>query len=127
MNKKSNFPVVKISIAIGVVLALAAIYFVFIRGAGFSNGFHAVFLDNNQVYFGRIQDKAGKYLIIFDVYYFGKDNSQLNNNDLVLIKLGSETHGPTNQMQILENHILYIEELSNTSQVVRAIDEHKEK
>lgn len=97
--------------------------------------YSAVFLDNNQVYFGKIINRWGQYVTISDVYYFGPptrsahseqvDSEQID--DVVLVKLGSEVHGPTDEMKILRDHILYIEKLSDNSRVVEAIREHKNK
>ena len=93
--------------------------------------YKAIFLDNDQVYFGKIKNTFGKYVTITDVYYFGKglsaNSGQADKGDIVLIKLGTEVHRPTDEMKILESHILYIEKLSADSRVVAAIKEHKNK
>ncbi len=128
INKKRNLSA-KLFIVIGIVLIIVAVYFVFIRSAPNNNQYQAVFLDNNQVYFGKIQNRSGKYLTLVDVYYFGKDPlpalGQADSDDIVLVKLGSEMHGPVDKMEILENHILYIERLTDDSRVVKAIEKHK--
>jgi len=92
----------------------------------FSSEYAAVFIDNGQVYFGKVTNPKGTYVILTDVYYFSRsagDNS--NDSDISLIKLGSEVHGPSDKMQILRDHILFIEELEPNSRVVEAIREHK--
>lgn len=91
------------------------------------NYYSAVFLDNNQVYFGKISGSIWSYLNLTDVYYFGSDKDGSNPDNIALIKLGSEMHAPTDRMKINRKHILYIEELSDYSRVVEAINEHKNK
>lgn len=89
-----------------------------------SSGYSAVFLDNDQVYFGKVKYPKRTYVTVADVYYFGQtDSGQVD--DVVLVKLGSELHGPANEMKILRNHILFIEELMDDSRVVEAIREYK--
>lgn len=46
---------------------------------------------------------------------------------LTLIKLGQELHGPEDSMILNKEHILFIEQLKEDGQVVKAIKEYKEK
>ena len=85
--------------------------------------YSAVFLDNNQVYFGKVINTEDIFITLSDVYYFGQNPGQ--DDDVVLVKLGSELHGPTDEMKINNDHILYIEELSGNSRVVQAILDYK--
>lgn len=122
----------RILLVIGFVVVLnAAFYFVFSfvqdKGPSTDTRYNAIFLDNNQVYFAKIKNTGRKYLTITDVYYFGKDSNDQYSDDITLRKLGSEVHGPTDEMKILEDHILYIEELREDSRVVQAIYEHTSK
>ena len=115
-------------IVIALVFATAAgFYFSQNKNKSMSDGYRAIFLDNNQVYFAKIKDMGGEYVTIADVYYFGRNNGQSGTDDIVLVKLGSEVHGPTDEMKILGNHILYIEKLSDDSRVLQAITEYKNK
>lgn len=111
--------------AVLLLLLGGAFYFYQAKKKFIETDYQALFLDNGQVYFGRINKMGKKYVTITDVYYFGKDSNNPNSEDVVLLKLGSEVHGPTDEMKILENHILYIEKLSNDSRVVEAIREYK--
>ncbi len=100
-----------------------------------SDGYQAVFLDNGQVYFGKLSHRFSREMSLSDVYYlqFKDETSDFNqqvdsqNPDLTLIKLGSELHGPTDEMRIMRDHILFTEELSADSKVVVAIRDHKRK
>lgn len=95
--------------------------------------YQAVFLDNGQVYFGKVKHPKRTYVIVTDVYYFGPSQPSREamagaaSSDIALVKLGSELHGPTDEIKILRDHILFIEELAPESRVVEAIREYKDK
>lgn len=97
--------------------------------------YSAVYLDNGDVYFGKIYNSEAKFVILKDVYYF-KDSGFIKQNDvtdsttgadggLSLVKMGSEVHAPESDMTILQQHIVFIESLSKTSKVLEAILAHK--
>lgn len=85
----------------------------------------AVFLTNNQVYFGRLQNHNRKYVALKSVYYLqaqqpvqsGQPPANLN-----IVKLGSEIHGPEEIIFISKDQILFWENLKSDSQVVRGIE-----
>ena len=115
------------------IAAFVAIFIVLTAGASFAVykyrigvvSYQAVFLDNGQVYFGKVKNPKRTYVLLEDVYYFGP--SADDSSDISLVKLGSELHGPTDEMKILRDHILFIEELTPESRVVEAIREYKDK
>jgi len=92
--------------------------------------YKAVFLDNGQVFFGRIEEAGPSYLVLKDVYYVRsqviereKDKNEVTNT---LIKRGSEWHGP-DRMYINSNHITLIEPVSPSSRVGELIKEASKK
>lgn len=113
--------------------------------------YSAVFLTNNQVYFGKLTNPTSDHPLLTDVYYLrvqkslappdqGDESANVRvedkkkpvappaaQNELILIKLGQELHGPTDQIQLNGEHILFIEQLKGDSKVVSAIKQHKEK
>ncbi len=96
--------------------------------------YQAVFLDNGQVYFGRLQDRDGDFFRLTDVYYLEfRQNPQAgeagpaSDADASLVKLGSELHGPEDAMDINREHILFIEELKGDSKVSKAIADYLNK
>jgi len=88
----------------------------------------AVFLENNQVYFGKLS-----YIPFWptarltDVYYLQVNQLQPEqpNSNISLIKLGNEIHGPKDAMTIPVFKILFWEDLRSDSQVVKLITESK--
>lgn len=92
--------------------------------------FQAVFLNGGQVYFGRVHTLNDKFITIDNIYYL-KVNQQVQPNqtattssaqDVTLAKLGCELHGPTDNMVINRDQVLFWENLKSDSQVVKAID-----
>lgn len=99
-----------------------------------AQSYRAVFLTNGQVYFGHIIHQNTERLDLQDVYYLQMkqplqdQQAQIANQpDLALIKLGKELHGPTDQMQIMTRNVLFVEELSSTSKVLKAIQDYTAK
>jgi len=129
--KKTSRPIVRIAILL--ILLGGAFYFYQAKGKLVEIDYQAVFLDNGQVYFGRVSNKESVYVKLTDIYYLQSKQSLqnqtkdgiLNQPDLALIKLGKELHGPRDEMEINRDHILFIETLADDSRVVRAIREYE--
>jgi hypothetical protein len=113
---------------------IGKIYY-FISNMRTTSSYQAVFLDNGQVYFGKLSSRRSSELVLSDVYYlqFKDESSDFNqqvdsqNPDLTLIKLGNELHGPSDVMKINRDHVMFVEELAEGSKVVSAIKDHKKK
>jgi hypothetical protein len=91
----------------------------------FTSEYQAVFLDNGQVFFGKLSDTNSPYFTLRDVYYvqsvMEKDKKELTS---VLIKRGSEWHNPE-FMRINPKHVLVIEPVGSNSRVAQLIREAK--
>ncbi|MBU2566549.1 hypothetical protein KKG46_03240 [Patescibacteria group bacterium] len=96
------------------------------------SGYQAVFLTNGQVYFGNITKNTSDEIILENIFYLKMDDSaattSLNKDqsDLQLIKLGKELHGPKDMMYINPDHVVFIEDLTDSSKVVNAIQSYKQ-
>jgi len=102
-----------------------------------SASWYAVFLSNGQVYFGKLKDVDGQYVMLTDIYYLQLDKPLQSNNPkdavketenqskLSLMKLGKEVHGPNDQMVLNRDHLLFYEELTPDSKVVKSIQKYK--
>jgi hypothetical protein len=93
--------------------------------------YQAVFLTNGQVYFGKVSGLGSDYIKLNNIYYLqvqqavqpakeDKDNSQVS-----LTKLGEELHGPTDEMHISKEQLLFWENLKDDSTVVKAIKQYE--
>ena len=88
----------------------------------YKEGYHAVFLDNNQIYFGKLRRFAdgAQFVSLKDVYYLRNiEDAAILNFDL--IKLGSEIHSPQDEMHINVSRILFWEKLQDNGPIVTAI------
>ena len=100
-----------------------------------AKSFSAVFLNNDQVFFGHITDATNKNIVLSDVYYLKASSDLVKQTDtskdattaaqLSLAKLGQELHRPKDEMWINHQNILYIEELGTTGPVMDAIHQHE--
>ncbi len=86
----------------------------------------AVFLSNNQVYFGKLKDVSSNYLTLSQVYYLRTatelEQNQAAGSNLNLIKLGGEVHGPEDTIYIPKASVLFWENMKDTSRVVQTIN-----
>ncbi|MBU2575853.1 hypothetical protein KKF64_02080, partial [Patescibacteria group bacterium] len=55
----------------------------------------------------------------------GQQQATDQQGELSLVKLGNELHGPTDSMFINRDHVLFVEDLKDDSNVVQAIDNYK--
>lgn len=103
-----------------------------------SDKMQAVFLNGGQVYFGKITDLNKKFMRVSDIYYLRvnqtvQPNQQAagaaqatNANDISLVKLGCELHGPEDSMVINQDQVIFWENLKDDGQVVKAVATYKE-
>lgn len=100
--------------------------------------YQAVFFTNGQVYFGKLHQLGGGYFKLDDIFYIqakqaeskeGSKNPQETSNeqatDIQLIKLGSEVHGPDDEMIISESQILFFENLKKDGKVTESIAKYQ--
>jgi len=99
-----------------------------------SDGYQAVFLVNNQVYFGKLAGQNSQFPVLKDIYYLQvnqpvqplvKGQAVPSNPEINLVKLGGELHGPTDEMRINRDQVLLIEDLRADSNLVKAIENYK--
>lgn len=92
--------------------------------------YQAVFLTNGQVYFGKLSNTTDSFVTLTDVYYLqtnATDQKQALQGDdnIALVKLGGELHGPTDAIQIHRDAILMVEDLRKDSKLVQIIQKDK--
>lgn len=103
-----------------------------------SGKYQAVFFTNGQVYFGKLSPVNAHYFKLTDVFYIqaqeaeakegeGSENPQQTGSqstDIRLIKLGSEVHGPDDEMIISKEQILFFENLKKDGKVSDSITKY---
>lgn len=98
--------------------------------------YQAAFFTNGQVYFGKLQPFSNEYMKLTDIYYLqtqtGEDTDSKNpqktsddQNNVQLIKLGDEIHGPTDEMIISKDQLLFYENLKDDGKVAESIKKYK--
>jgi hypothetical protein len=122
------------------ILVVALLWFV-VLGSPSSEAKHveknklqAVFLSGGQVYFGNIQDLNDSFLRISNIYYLRvnqqvqpdqeNSNAAASANDISLVKLGCELHGPTDEMLVNRDQVIFWENLKDDGQVAKAVAEY---
>ena len=92
------------------------------------DSWQAVFLDNNQVYFGKLSDINKQYVSLTNVYYLRTADSLTGDKavqGINLVKLGGELHGPEDLIYIPKTKIMFWENLTAKSSVVKTISASK--
>lgn len=103
-----------------------------------SSKYQAVFFTNGQVYFGKLADFDAHYMKLTEVFYLQtkdaandsqnpQQTAKNSSNDVQLIKLGNEIHGPTDEMIISKDQVLFFENLKSDGKVSDSIDKYKNK
>jgi hypothetical protein len=96
--------------------------------------YQAVFLTNGQVYFGKLTKLSGEYFKLSKIFYLQTQTTSTTStvqavaeasaDNVQLIKLGSEIHGPEDEMVISKSQILFFENTKKSGQVTAAIDKY---
>ena len=94
-----------------------------------SSKHQAIFLNNGQVYFGNITDLNKDFLTLANIYYLRvnqqvQPGQQASQNDVSLVKLGCELHGPQDTMVVNRDQVTFWENLKDDGQVAKAIAEY---
>jgi len=106
-----------------------------------SSDWRAVFLTNGQVYFGHLKNTGSAYPELNDIYYLqvqevpiqpaqpataeeGVQPAQQTQQQLILVKFGTELHKPKDKMYINKDHIMFYEDLAEDSPVVASIEDY---
>jgi hypothetical protein len=99
-----------------------------------SGQYQALFFTNGQVYFGKLQNLNSGYFKLTDIFYLqaqtqdGSKNPQQTTNqqssDVQLVKLGSEIHGPDDEMIVNKDQVLFFENLKKDGKVSDSINKY---
>ena len=91
----------------------------------------AVFLNGGQVYFGKIGTMNDRFMSVSDIYYLRVNQTvqpngeAASNQDVSLVKLGCELHGPDDSMVINQDQVIFWENLKTDGQVAKAVADYK--
>lgn len=96
-----------------------------------NNKLQAVFLTNDQVYFGHITDLNNRFVSLNNIYYLQTQNSgsaasTTTANNVSLVKLGCELHKPYDRMIINRAEVEFWENLQSDGQVANAVKQYQQ-
>ncbi len=139
-SKRPKLPVVAVIVGLLVAAALIAFSILLVQRTSASaqidgSKYQAVFFTNGQVYFGKLESLSGGYFKLNDIFYLQSSDSNSDNgsnpqktdknaSNVQLIKLGSEIHGPTDEMVINRDQVLFFENLKPDSKVTDSIGKY---
>ncbi|MBI2589101.1 hypothetical protein HYW35_02780 [Candidatus Saccharibacteria bacterium] len=132
-----RFELFTVIVGSALLLAAVSLYLAFSTNTGGGESrqintkeYQALFLNNGQVYFGRLITLNDKYVVITKIFYIENSsqttpNQQTTSNNYNLRKLGTnELHAPEDKMVINKDQITFWENLKDSSQVVTKINEY---
>lgn len=98
-----------------------------------SSRFQAIFLNNGQIYFGKLSDFNDTSFKLTNIYYpqaqstgeEEENSTQDASSGIQLIRLGDEVHGPESEMFISKEQVLYYENLKSDSKVSQLIQQNE--
>lgn len=96
------------------------------------DAYQAVFLDNSQVYFGKLKSANREFWSLTDIYYLRtgtvlRQTGTETTPQVDLVKLGGELHAPKDEMIINKARVIFYEEISETGEVMKLIRQNKGK
>lgn len=140
-RKKSPAKFTIIVIAVALIAVVLGSWFAYKSLAGSASAidsakYQAVFFTNGQVYFGKLHELDRGYYRLSDIYYLQTKTGEKNNSgnpqsassqdaaNVELIKLGSEVHGPEDEMIINRDQVLFFENLKSDGKVTSTISKY---
>lgn len=123
-------------IVVGAVVVIGLVWWFFLRNVGIpsyvdTGKYQVACLQSGECYFGKITSVTSDTVQIKNVFYVQKSSdtsatSSTVDNNLQLIKLGNEVHGPEDMMIINRAQVLYIENLKSDGKVTQTINSYYE-
>lgn len=137
-----NLRVVSVALLFCITILVVALIWLISQGSATpeskfvkNDRLQAVFLNGGQVYFGNIKSLNSSYLKMGNIYYLRVNQTvqpnqttatgqQATTNDISLVKLGCELHGPEDDMVINRDQIIFWENLKTDGQVAKAVADY---
>lgn len=109
------------------------VYSAKMNSQGSTGGYYGVFMDNNDVYFGKIANRTDLFVTLQNTFYLRvtqvphteADGRQVALSSFDLVKMGTEVHKPKDKVELQVSHIISIQELDPSSQVITTINNYK--
>ena len=118
-------------VAIGSIVLLVIAFLItllIIRGAGQAispTQYQVVYTQNGQIYFGKLQNTSGDYLVIEEPYTTQAPQASQQSDDAgnatAIIPLRDQVYGPTDSIAIKSDNVTFWQNLRDDSKVTQAI------
>lgn len=92
---------------------------------GTATGYSAVYLDTDQVFYGKLERKSDRYLILTNAFYYQPGARPSAPGSIKIVKVGTELHKPVDRVHINRSRIVMTEQLTEKSKIVDAIMQYK--
>lgn len=125
---KKGLVLLVIGILVLLIVVVVLVFTVFFLPSS-GTSWYAVFLTNGRTYFGHIVKQSSEELVLRDVYYIQVQQLEPTEEEgqpqpqLSLVSITDELHAPESEMRINREHVLFIEQLQGSSQVVTTLEQ----
>ena len=134
--RRKKWPFIAAIVAAIIVIALGGWWFMGSKKMALpaSDRYQAIFLNNGQVFFGKLKNVDGEYMVLEGAYYTKKADVPANATaeqkaaieaNVSLAKVGNEVYGPETTMSIRAEQVLFWQNLKADSKVAKAIEADK--
>lgn len=112
-----------IGIIVLLIVVVVLVFAVFFLPSSVAS-WYAVFLTNGRTYFGHIVKQNSEEVVLRDVYYIQVQQPEPTEEEeqpqpqISLVSITDEFHQPESEMRITKDHVLFIQKLQGSSQVV---------
>lgn len=90
-----------------------------------ATGYSAVYLDTDQVFYGKLDRKSDRYLLLTDAFYYQPGLRSSAPGSIKILKVGTELHKPVDRVYINRLRVVMVEQLTEKSKIVDAIMRYK--
>lgn len=94
--------------------------------------YQAVFLNNDQMYFGKLKNTTGEYLRLEQAYQTRQtqlpadateEQKKAASGNVSLVKVGNLVYGPENVLMIRSDNVMFWQDLADDSKITKAIED----
>ena len=107
-----------------IVIFIAIVWYIFSFFVGI-NSWKAVFLDNNQVFFGKFANVPFSSSITLHKTYYLRPSSASSTNSAEILSIKDNSQSPQDFLVISKFHILYTEQLKPKGIMSQALDKEE--
>lgn len=93
--------------------------------AGSTSQYRAVTMDNDQVFYGKLEGDKHDYLVLTEAFYYQPGISArgtgADQGNIRIIKVGTELHQPQDRVMLNRDHVVTVQTLTDESKIIQAM------